>query len=79
MEQDARDALLGQLSADATLLHALTTTVMALVPASRAAIEQRVEATALLEKQHLPAIQRLHYEQRIEELRAIWREEPPMG
>lgn len=72
MEKTMEDALIGQMAADAALLRALAAVLTSISPQLRQAIEQQVEAAALLEKQTLPGSQRESFDQRLTELRPLW-------
>lgn len=77
MNQEDMDALIGQLSADASTLHALISVVVAARPDLRSLIERQAEAMALLSKQGLSPLQRQHFDQRMTELRPLWQSTPP--
>jgi len=77
MNQDETDALIGQASADALLLFAITRILIARVPGAAADLEQQVEAEALSHRMKLmhPPV-RAAFSGRLQELRALWRDEP---
>ena len=79
MDKETQDALIGQLAADAALLHGLAATVIGTFPELRTTAQTQVEAAALLGKQSLSASQRAHFEDRLADLRAIFDapDEPP--
>lgn len=77
MNQEDMDALIGQLSADASTLHALISVVVATRPDLRALVEQQAEAMALLSKQGLSPLQLQHFDQRMAELRPLWQSPAP--
>lgn len=73
MEPEQLDALIGQVAAKATLLHAITNLLLSKSPGLAPELEQLVEAGALTEKQSLSGPQRQAYDAHLAEIRTLWR------